>query len=160
MLSFNAIFRFILISLLLFLAGCATQDKKSTMVASKSSAAAVKSWSVVLSISGGFAGWAKNISINSDGLLIINNLKTGRSIRKKMNNNELDVLSKLVLQQKKTHSEVKGKILTKSCADCFQYKLSIRWQNGQQLVILNDINLGQSPYKDIVRFLRKTMSQH
>ena len=159
MLSFSAIFRFILISWLLFLAGCATQDKKSTMMVSKPPAAA-KNWSVVLSISGGFAGWAKNISINSDGLLIINNLKTGRSIRKKMNNNELDVLSKLVLQQKKTHSEAKGNSLPKNCADCFQYKLSIRWQNGQQLAVLNDINLGQSPYKDIVRFLRKMMSQH
>ncbi len=159
MLSLNTTFRFILVSSLLFCAGCVTQDKTHTVMVSKDSGA-VQAWFVALSISGGFAGWAKNISVDSDGLLIINDLKTGKSIRKKLNNKELEVLSKLVRQQKNAQPEVKDRALAKSCADCFEYKLSIRWQNGQQLAMLNDINLGKSSYKDIVRFLRKKISKY
>ncbi len=158
-LNITTVFRSIFISLLLVCVSCAAQEKKDTVTVSKG-VVPVQSWSAILSVSGGFAGWDKNISIDSGGLVIINNLKTGMSSRKKLNNKELLALSALVHQQKNTSVVAGSRNFSKRCADCFEYKLSIRWQNRQQLAVLNDINLSKSPYQSIVRFLRKTMSKY
>ena len=145
--------------ILFSLSGCVTQESasaKSTTDIQKQPAI----WSIVLSISGGFAGLARNISIDSNGLLIINDLKLNKSIRNKLDNNELARLSELINNNKNQPSMAGIPFGSENCADCFQYKLSIRWQNGQQLAVLNDINLPQSPYKELLLVLRKLTSKY
>ncbi len=138
----------------LSISSCATQAQTSNL-----SAKAMQTWSVTLSISGGFAGLAKNIHIDSNGLMIINNFKNNKRIQNKINNKKLRVLSNLIYKRIKDTSEPVKLPVLKHCADCFQYKLSIRWQNGQQLAALNDLNLRQSAFNDIVLFLRKMASK-
>ncbi len=119
-----------------------------------------KGWIIELQISGGFAGTMQNISVDSGGILIISDLKLNKTVRKKLNNKELDKLSGLIgplknLQTRQTVTNLGG-----FCADCFQYKVSIRWQNSQALVSLNDINLEQSLYKNTVLFLREISAKY
>ncbi len=143
--------------LLFLVSACVTQEQHGT---GNSAQESLQPWSVILSVSGGIAGMVRNISIDSDGLVIINDLKTNKSSRSKINSKELALLSNLINQQIRSLKPPSTLFSANKCADCFQYKLSIRWQNGQKLAVLNDINLGKSPYQDIVRFLRKTMLKY
>jgi len=131
------------------LAGCITQGQ-ATGLKNKQ-----EQWSVVLVISGGFAGWMRNISVDTRGALIINDLKRNKSIRKQLNNSELASLSNLVTKQKSIYQTDVVTELSQKCKDCFHYKLSIRWHNRQQLVSLNDLNLPKSSYNKIINFLKE-----
>ncbi len=138
--------------ILFSMSSCVTQQHGTASVAQEPIP-----WSVILSVSGGIAGVERNISIDSDGLVIINDLKTNKSSRSKINNKELALLSNLINQQTGSLKQPSTLFTANKCADCFQYKLSIRWQNGQKLAVFNDINLAKSPLKHIVHFLRKKM---
>ena len=138
-----------------FLSGCVNQEKLTSKTDGNG-----QSWTVTLAVTGGFAGWIRNLSVDSNGQLIINDLKANKGIRKKLNNKELEDLSSLVSQLENAKSVSKTLPFTKKCADCIQYKVSIRWQNSQVLASLNDINLHKSPYKSLVLFSRKIMSNY
>ena len=140
---------FLSLCLVVSLSACVTQDKAGSAVKSEQ-----PQWFTALSVSGGIAGITQNISIDSTGSVIINDVRIRKSIRKNLNNNELDKLSKLLLESKSLTSEAKVNKFSGKCKDCYHYKLSIRWQNKQQLVVLNDINLRQSAYSQIILYLR------
>jgi len=151
----NIFFWNFLLIFCLFSSACVTQDNAVATTNNKK-----QSWSVILSISGGFAGLMRNISIDEDGSIIINDLKNSKSIRKKLNNKELQDLSDLLDKLKGTSSSSSSPGFSRNCKDCYQYKLSIRWQNSQVLASLNDINLKKSPYKALVIFLKRILSKY
>lgn len=116
-------------------------------------------WTVVLAVSGGIAGWMKNISVDASGNVIINDLKRNENTRKILNNSELKIFSRLVEQLRDVNNATEHENSAIRCKDCFQYKLSIRWQNQQILMSLNDINLSESKANKVVLFLRKAMQK-
>ena len=147
-------FRLFMVVLFFGLSGCIPQaqsEKSKSAPLSEST----QEWTILLAISGGFAGWMKNISIDSTGILIINNITENKSSRNKLNNNELDALSDMLVEIKDLKTDPQSKKFTNSCADCFNYELSIRSHNRQLLVSLNDINLRNSEFNNIVAYLRK-----
>lgn len=147
-------FRLAIIVLFFALSGCIPQAQSEKSKPANLSGD-IQKWTVLLSISGGFAGWMKNISIDSAGILIINDLKRNKSIRNKVNNNELAGLSDLLVEIKDLKIDPEANKLTNICADCFNYEVSIRSHNRQLLASLNDINLSKSEFNNIVIFLRK-----
>lgn len=160
----NMLFKFVSIRLcvmVLFigLSGCIPQAQSEKSISAPSSEN-IQKWTVLLSISGGFAGWMKNISIDSSGTLIINDIKRNKSIRNKVNNNELGALYNLLVDIKDLKSEHQSTKFTNTCADCFNYELSIRSHNRQLLVTLNDINLSKSGFRHVVIFLRKMVTKY
>ena len=141
--------------LLLSLLSCVAQGKsEETGVTTVKSIEKTNQWTVALGVTGGFAGWIKNISVDSSGKTIINDLRQNKSSQKILSNKELSELSKLVVQLKTTTLEPESTKPSSFCSDCFQYELSIRWQNRQILASLNDINLTESKANKIVLFLR------
>jgi len=147
---------FILISLL----SCVAQGKsEETGLTKVKPIDKTNQWIVVLGVSGGFAGWIKNISVDSSGKTIINDLRQNKSNKMILSNKELNDLSKLVEQLKSTTLEVESTKPSTLCSDCFQYELSIRWQNGQILASLNDINLTKSKFDKVVLFLRNILQK-
>ena len=147
-------FLFLLVSLL----SCVAQGKsEEAEVVKVKSIEKPNQWIVALGVTGGFAGWIKNISVDSSGKTIINDLKQNKSSQKILSNKELKELSKLVEQLKSTIFETKSTKPSSLCSDCFQYELSIRWQNRQILASLNDINLSESKANKIVLYLRNIL---
>ena len=152
--------------LLISLLSCVTQGKpadkpveKLSEVAKAKSTAKTSEWIVALGVSGGFAGWIKNISVDSSGKTIVNDLRQNKSSQKIISNKELSELSKLLEQLKSSTLEPESTKPSSLCSDCFQYELSIRWQNGQILASLNDINLTESKANKIVLFLRDILTK-
>lgn len=152
-------FRLAIIVIFFALSGCISQAQ-SEKSKPANLAGNTQKWTVLLSISGGIAGWMKNISVDSAGILIINDLKRNKSIRNKVNNNELAALSDFLVEIKELKAETKPAGFSKGCADCFNYELSIRWQNRLQHEVLNDINLNKSRFSHIVVFLRKIATKY
>ena len=147
---------FLLISLL----SCIAQGKsEETGVTKLKPIEKTNQWIVVLGVSGGFAGWIKNISVDASGKTIINDLRQNKSTKKILSNKELSELSKLVEQLKSSKLEPEAAQPSTLCSDCFQYELSIRWQNGQILASLNDINLTKSKFDKVVLFLRNVLQK-
>lgn len=117
-------------------------------------------WVVSLNLTGGFAGWMKNTSINSAGDVTINDLKRNKIIKNVINNNELTELAQLISAKKEVKYTDNLENETSICADCFNYKLSIRWHNQEVLTTLNDLELNKSEFKSIVLFMRKITSTY
>jgi len=147
---------FLLISLL----SCVAQGKsEETGLTKVKPIEKTNQWIVVLGVSGGFAGWIKNISVDASGKTIVNDLRRNKSSKKILSNKELSELSKLVEQLKSFKLEPEATQSSTLCSDCFQYELSIRWQNGQILASLNDINLTESKANKIILFLRDILTK-
>ena len=147
---------FLLISLL----SCVAQGKsEETGLTKTKPTEKPNQWIVVLGVSGGFAGWIKNISVDASGKTIVNDLRRNKSSQKILSNKELSELSKLVEELKSTTLEAESTKPSSLCSDCFQYELSIRWQNGQILASLNDINLTESKFEKLVLFLRNVLQK-
>ena len=152
-----------MVSLALFISllSCVTQGKSGeTEVEKVKSVEMTSQWMVALGVSGGFAGWIKNISVDSSGKTIINDLKQNKSSKKLLSNKELSELSKLIEQLKNTTIESKTAKSSNLCSDCFHYEVSIRWQNRQILASLNDINLAESKANKVVLFLRNILMKY
>ncbi len=144
--------------LTLIVSGCLFNGESNAVV--KSSTIVTKQWMVVLLETGGIAGFMHNISIDSSGIIVINDLKVSKSFRKKLNARDLNKLSRLVQRAHKLEASNTIGTFRQRCVDCISYKLSIRWQNKQQLAVVNDINLSKSVYNKIIRFLRDVIRNH
>ena len=157
MLKTKSLFHLVIsITFLLVLSGCVNQGitrENSKPTATKNT----PKWSAILSVSGGLAGLMQNVSIDSEGIVIINDLKLNKSFRKKLDNNELKTFTGLILKNKQSKSI---NSLSRRCRDCFTYKLLIRWHKKQQLAVLDDINLRESSYNKIILFLRGIVKKY
>ena len=139
----------------LLLCSCVAHEQSTDSLTTKkdttfSSNYSSNKWSVILSVSGGIKGVSRNISVDSNGLLIINDLKLNKSFRDKVNKEKMIELNTIIEKNVKFSEMNNSNKLTTKCRDCLSYKLSIRWDDLQRLAVSDDLNIHKSPYNKLI----------
>jgi hypothetical protein len=107
------------------------------------------SWSVSLTQSGGFAGVLLKVQVSSDGQLVAEDSKSGRSVTQHL---PPETLAKLASMLSTVFLATPGSPHT-GCADCFLYDLDISSGASAVHTRLDDTMLAASGAEELIRLL-------
>ncbi len=114
-------------------------------------------WSVSLTISGGFTGQIQSISIDEQGMALFTDRKKQLKTRQKLGTTQLQQLEKLVkyLSDQPTAATPPSK----SCRDCQRYALHFRYADKTGRRTLTDLNVTKSDATELIQALRTLTKQ-
>ena len=133
--------------------GMAATGADPAAVRPEATTAPVQTWNLSLHLTGGFAGFDRELQLASNGELTASDRKRNLRITAKAASADLDRIAALL----DTAKSVQPGRLT-ACSDCLQYVVEIRsekpivWQ-------LNDLNLHQSGLAELVGALTGLMNR-
>jgi len=139
----------VFLTISMFLAACnpATDPNKANSSAN---------WSVSLSFSGGFAGLNRSIELDQAGLAVFMDKKTNSRVEKQVTQLDLQNYAKLVKILPVTE-EVKPK--PTRCNDCIHYQLVAAFDGTGKRRVANDLTLGSSDAKELIKNLTMLASE-
>ncbi|HVN16849.1 MAG TPA: hypothetical protein VMT73_13985 [Anaerolineales bacterium] len=112
-------------------------------------------WTVELNQSGGIMGLQRNVTITSDGKVVMVDKHTNQIVNSQLSPKDLSqfksLLDSLVFDNSGSRSS--------GCADCFYYDLEIQTGTQHFLIQLDDVSLADSDFKPLVVYLRGLMDQ-
>ncbi len=112
-------------------------------------------WIVTLTQTGGFAGVSLRIQVSSDGQMIAQDQRAGRTVTQAVPADTTSTLNGLIAGIELSQKER----LSSACADCFIYDLEIVTPNGTTRVRADDSTVGDSGAQAIIQMLGKMRDQ-
>lgn len=120
----------------------------------------LKSWSLQYQLSGGIAGLRRQLTLNSDNQLFAIDEKRNKRIRQQASPEQITNVTTLLENLKLPAASVAPFRLNNRCADCFQYRLALTFNNQQQTINLDDSQLQQNPeYAKLISLLSSILNQ-
>lgn len=122
----------------------------------------LKSWSIIYEVYGGIAGLRRQLLLDSDtNKLIAIDKKRDKRITQQISSAQATNIKTLL---KNLNFPVYSSKLNTHCADCFQYKLTLKLNEQQYMLKLDNLQLQQhSEYAALIKLLssilNKTLSQ-
>jgi hypothetical protein len=112
-------------------------------------------WTITLTQTGGFAGVSLRIQVSSDGLMVAQDLRSGRTVTQAVPADTMSALNGLVAGIELSQKER----LPSACADCFIYDLEIVTPNGTTRVRADDTTVSDSGAQALIQLLGKMRDQ-
>lgn len=93
----------------------------------------VANWQLSLTMSGGFAGFYRQLRLSDNGKMVINDLKMKKSIEKQLDKKSLQSIHEFVTTLlARPHKKSVQKLVNK-CADCIIYTLVVNGYSGMRI---------------------------
>ncbi|MBW4575912.1 MAG: hypothetical protein KME08_11575 [Aphanothece sp. CMT-3BRIN-NPC111] len=120
----------------------------------------LKSWNIQYELSGGIAGFRRQLTLNSDAQLIASDRKRNKNITKQASTEQIANITMLVKSLKSPAASGTPSRLNSRCADCFQHRVTLTLNEQQQTIQLDDSQLQQdSEYGELVNQLSSILNQ-
>ena len=107
-------------------------------------------WSVKLTLSGGFAGLNRSISLNQDGQAIYIDKRAKSRVEKQVTKADLQTVAKLVKILSPSDETVRG---PSQCRDCINYVLAASYDGTHIRRAVDTITVQDSDAKDLIKKL-------
>lgn len=121
-------------------------------VTAETQAGAARSWEVGFELSGGIAGMMKQVTISDDGRLVAENLRRRVRVEKRLSADRLRELHRLIDKAEPAPETATG--FPGRCADCMQYRLTVRGPGGRPMVSEGGaVEQQQSRNPELIKFL-------
>ncbi|SRR5581483_3366914 len=108
-------------------------------------------WSLKLTQSGGIAGIMLTVEVSSDGKIMAEDPRSGKSETRNLATDELTELKRLISSAKISPNAAPYP----GCADCFIYTLEVNSNGNLSRIQVDDITLKDSGALELVTYLRK-----
>ena len=138
------------ILVLLLLCACTPTGETQASAESQPTTATDSNWSALLSLSGGFAGQMREISIDQSGQAVLIDKKTHARFEKQVTPQELQNIAKLV---KLLAVDLPPDQRSSRCRDCITYRLVTTVDETKRQLVTDDVNLHDSGAKELIRSL-------
>ncbi len=139
-------------------ASCASAGTNSSL-STEHHAEKPKSWIIEYTISGGFAGIHRHLTLNSSSQLTATDKKFKKLTEQQISQEQLMEIANILEQLNFSINEKNASRLGGKCADCFQYSLTLTANSRKGAIILNDLSLNDSKYAALIRLLSTMMDQ-
>ncbi len=146
--TYRRLFRFVW-PLALLLAACGPASLQAQ--APQASPSPAKEWTVKLTQSGGFAGVLLTVQVSSDGSLIAENQRAGRSVTQTLAPETTAQVGRYYSQL----LQLTPAPQRSGCADCFLYRLEFSAAGRAARLEADDTTLVASGAADLIRLLQK-----
>lgn len=133
---------------LVFLSACTAFNRESATVEPLPSPPAT--WTAELTQSGGIAAVQLSVEITSDGQLRAENTRSGKSVQKTLPPGTLAQVKELIAALPGSPAAP----VASSCADCFNYSLTIASAGHTLQVQADDTTIAASGAQDLISLLR------
>ena len=115
-------------------------------------------WEVDFSLSGGIAGMAKQMTISHDGRLVVEDLRRRSRTEKQLSVEQRRELHRRIEQAESAPGT--GNRSLSRCADCLQYRLTVRRPEGKPTVSESGaIEQQQSKSPELIKFLTVILNE-
>jgi hypothetical protein len=116
-------------------------------------------WKIEFTISGGFAGIHRHLTLNSIGKLTAADKKFKKHAEKQISQEQLTEIANTIEQPGFLVNEKEASALGGKCADCFQYRLMLSVNDKKATAIFNDLTLRDSKYTALINLLSTMLEQ-
>lgn len=144
----------LLVSIFIFIVACSRMNNGSGADKGPDSS---PTWSVQLSISGGFAGVRQHLEVNQDGRVVAVDEKLGKKVNGKLRPQDLTKIQKLVEWRTATLSSLPEKPRRSGCFDCFVYKVSSTWDGKKIDKQYSGLNLVNDNERQLIQDLSRVL---
>ncbi|MDX5151287.1 MAG: hypothetical protein R3188_02335 [Acidiferrobacterales bacterium] len=119
----------------------------------------VATWSVQLSVSGGFAGVRQQLEVNQNGRVIAVDEKFDKTITSILGSEDFTQIRKLVEWRTSTLSSSPEKLRGADCIDCFIYTLVSTLDGKKVSKQYGGLNLVDEHERQLIRILSKVLHE-
>lgn len=113
-----------------------------------------KEWKIDFSLSGGFAGLSRSLSISSNGSAVAQDLRTGKRNVSVISQDDLNNIAGMLAEA----CPFERKQMDGGCADCFEYKLNIFMDSKQYELRASDVSIPERS-APLIEYLRSYASK-
>jgi hypothetical protein len=118
-----------------------------------------KSWTIEYTVSGGFAGIHRQLTLNSSGKLTAADKKFKKHAEQQISKEQLMEIANILEQLDFLVNEKEASRLGGKCADCFQHKLILIVNGHKNIAEMDDISLRDSKYTVLIKLLSQMLEQ-
>ena len=118
-----------------------------------------KKWVIEYTISGGFAGIRRQLTINSSGHLTATDQKLRKNIEQQISQKQLAEIVNILVQYNFSLRNDSISKLSNRCADCFVYTLNLTEDGSKGKITVNDLSLKDSKYIALINLLSTMLDQ-
>lgn len=144
---------------LMALTGCSMGNGTPTATSQSETQEIIHDWNASLSISGGFAGISRQISVNSDGSLLASDERQQRKVAHSLTSEQLARFDTLLTALESAPIPQSTKAFPGRCADCITSRLSATVNGKRYTATAKSGEKSAQPYADLIAQLAKLLRE-
>jgi len=116
-------------------------------------------WNASLSVSGGFAGVHRHLSVDSAGRLIARDDNQDREVQGTLQSEQLARLDELLAALGSVPTQRSSPAFPSRCADCIESRLSATFNGKTYTAAIRSSDRPPQPYTDLIAYLADLLKQ-